>query len=49
MKNRALNFLRNDDGAGIVAMAVAVFLSMETGALELTSDVNGFMDSQDPN
>ena len=59
MKNRVLNFLRNDDGAvtvdwvvisaGIVAMAVAVFLSMETGTLELTGDVSTFLDAQGPN
>lgn len=30
-------------------MAVAVFLSMETGTLELTGDVSTFLDAQGPN
>lgn len=59
MKKRILNFFRDDKGAvtvdwvvlcaGIVAMAVAIFLSMESGAMQLTGDVTTFMDSQDPN
>lgn len=59
MKDRILNFLRSDSGAvtvdwvvlcaGIVAMAVAIFLSMEDGALELTNDTTTFMGTRDPN
>ena len=59
MKERILKFFRDDKGAvtvdwvvlcaGIVAMAVAVFTSMETGALQLSGDVTTFMGAQDPN
>lgn len=59
MFTKLSGFFRDQDGAvtvdwvvlcaGIVAMAVAIFMAMEDGGLELASDVNTFMDNQDPN
>ena len=59
MKNRIVKFLRCDEGAvtvdwvvlsaGVVAIAVAIFLSMQDGALELTDNVSGFLATQNPN
>ncbi|MEO0938682.1 MAG: hypothetical protein AAFY38_11065 [Pseudomonadota bacterium] len=35
--------------AGVVAMAVAIVLAMETGALGLTGKTDTFLQAQDPN
>jgi len=53
MLNSIHHFIRNEDGAvtvdwvvlcaGIVAMAVAIFTSMESGTLGLTASIASFM------
>lgn len=39
------NFIKAEDGAGIVAIAVAIFTSLETSTMSLTDSIVAFMNS----
>ena len=53
------NFRKDENGAvtvdwvvltaAVVGLAVAAYSSIETGAAELTTDTNTFLQAQDPN
>ena len=59
MLKRIKTFFKDDDGAvtvdwvvlcaGLVAMAAAIALAMEDGTLALTTDVDTFLQSRNPN
>ncbi|MEP1536748.1 MAG: hypothetical protein ABJQ34_05580 [Paracoccaceae bacterium] len=59
MFQRIITFFQDEDGAvtvdwvvlcaGLVAMAAAIALAMEDGTLALTTDVDTFFQSRDPN
>ena len=59
MFKRFKNFFKDDDGAvtvdwvvlcaGLVAMAAAIALAMEDGTLALTTDVDTFLQTRNPN
>ena len=59
MLNFIKNFRNDEDGAvtvdwvvltaAVVGLAVAAYTSIETGATELTTDTDTFLQAQDPN
>ncbi|MEP6065014.1 MAG: hypothetical protein ABJ246_04195 [Paracoccaceae bacterium] len=59
MFQQIITFFQDEDGAvtvdwvvlcaGLVAMAAAIALAMEDGTLALTTDVDTFFQSRDPN
>ena len=59
MLKRIKTFFKDDDGAvtvdwvvlcaGLVAMAAAIALAMEDGTLALTTDVDTYFQSRNPN
>ncbi|MEP3639899.1 MAG: hypothetical protein ABJN14_21810 [Paracoccaceae bacterium] len=59
MFKRFKSFFKDDDGAvtvdwvvlcaGLVAMAAAIALAMEDGTLALTTDVDTFLQTRNPN